>query len=127
MFYPPKGLCEAEPYGVHLTVFPFYCVPETYFGIFVSGPEIRLSKILKTWEEDRTIYDTWTLDLTEIAFRLKVPIAPLRLEIIAGEFFYSFGKAFSALAFFPLLRGPAAALGKQSQSDWSTYLKLKKF
>ena len=26
MFYPPKGLCEAEPKGVHLTVFPFYYI-----------------------------------------------------------------------------------------------------
>ena len=26
MFYPPKGLCKAEPNGIHLTVFPFYCV-----------------------------------------------------------------------------------------------------
>ena len=25
-FYLPKGLCEAEPNGVHLTVFTFYCV-----------------------------------------------------------------------------------------------------
>ena len=26
MFYPPKGLCRAEPNGVHLIFFPFYCV-----------------------------------------------------------------------------------------------------
>ena len=25
-FYLPKGLCEAEPYGLQLTVFPFYNV-----------------------------------------------------------------------------------------------------
>ena len=47
MFYPPKGLCEAEPNGVHLTVFPFYCVWERVFGPFVSEPVIRLFEILK--------------------------------------------------------------------------------
>ena len=26
MFYPLKGLCKAEPNGVHLIFFPFYCV-----------------------------------------------------------------------------------------------------
>ena len=37
----PEGSQLAEPNGVHLTVFPFYCIPETSFGIFVSMAEIR--------------------------------------------------------------------------------------
>ena len=47
MFYPPKGLCEAELNEVNLTVFPFYCVSERVFGPFVSVAVIRLFKILK--------------------------------------------------------------------------------
>ena len=46
-FYPPKGLCVAESNGVHMTVFPFYCVWETVFGPFVSWAVIRLFQILK--------------------------------------------------------------------------------
>ena len=47
MFYPPKGLCEAEPNGVHLAVFPFYCVWERVFGPFISLAVIRLFKIFQ--------------------------------------------------------------------------------
>ena len=49
MFYPPKGLCEAEPNGVHLTVFPFYCVWETVFGPFVSVAVIEDDHLLSTF------------------------------------------------------------------------------
>ena len=45
--YSPKGLCKTKPNGVHLTVFPFYCVPETVLGIFVSVAEIRVFEISK--------------------------------------------------------------------------------
>ena len=47
MFYPPKGLCKAEPNGVHLTVFPFYCVWETVLTLSKSSFSIDLFEFLK--------------------------------------------------------------------------------
>ena len=45
MFYPPKGLCEAEPNEVRLTVFPFYCVWETVLKL--SKNRFSIIEILK--------------------------------------------------------------------------------
>ena len=37
MFYPPKGLCKAEPNGVHLTVFPFIVLGKGVWTFRFSG------------------------------------------------------------------------------------------
>ena len=47
MFYPPKGLCEAEPNGVHLILFILIVVREGYLTLSKSLLSGGLFKILK--------------------------------------------------------------------------------
>ena len=47
MFYPPKGHCKAEPNGVHLTVFPFYCVRKGCLDLSFQNQESAFLKSRK--------------------------------------------------------------------------------
>ena len=56
-FIPRKTLRKQSPYGVHMTVFPFYCVSEAVLTILKSEHEINLFDIVlspKGTSESRT-------------------------------------------------------------------------
>ena len=57
--HPPKALCKAEPNGVHLTVFPFYCVRKGWLDLSFHE-RYRLFEILKMFYPPKRLCENRT-------------------------------------------------------------------